>query len=135
MNLFGFLVQSRIETKDYVFEKNSSMTMNSCYYLEVRPNIGLHHPKADDSNANLVEPKGTALYGGEWREQGEDAAVGAGDPGGEEEIVLLNEVNGLAAENEEKQSGIITIGQADYDFCKIMSGLALEEQQLRSAHG
>ena len=61
--------------------------------------------KADDSNANLVEPEGTALYGGEWREQGEDM-VGAGDPGGEEEIVLLNEVNGLAAEKEEKQSGI-----------------------------
>ena len=32
--------------------------------------------------------------------------VGARDPGGEEEIVLLNEVNGLAAEKEEKQSGI-----------------------------
>ena len=82
-----------------------------------------------------MEPKGTALYGGEWREQGEDAAVGAGDPGGEEEIVLLNEVNGLAAENEEKQSGIITIGQGDSDFCKIRSGLSLEEQQSRSAHG
>ena len=61
--------------------------------------------KADDSNANLVEPEGTALYGGEWREQGGDM-VGAGDPGGEEEIVLLSEVNGLAAENEEKQSGM-----------------------------
>ena len=61
--------------------------------------------KADDSNANLVEPEGTALYGGEWREQGEDM-VGVGDPGGEEEIVLLSEVNGLAAKNEEKQSGI-----------------------------
>ena len=62
-----------------------------------------------------MEPKGTALYGGEWREQAEDA-VGTGDPGGEEEIVLLNEVNGLAAENEEKQSGIITVGQGDSDF-------------------
>ena len=63
------------------------------------------HFKADDSNANLVEPKGTALYGGEWREHGEDA-MGAEDPSDEEKIVLLSEVDGQAAENEEKQSGI-----------------------------
>ena len=40
--------------------------------------------------------------------------VGAGDPGGEEEIVLLNEVNGLAAENEEKQSGIKSQGNSNF---------------------
>ena len=65
----------------------------------------MHHFKADDSNANLVEPEGTALYGGEWRDAIEDA-IGAVNPSGEEEIVLLNEINGLAAEIEEKQSGI-----------------------------
>ena len=59
--------------------------------------LTIHRLKADDSNANLVEPKGSALYGGEWREQGEDA--------GAEEVVLLHEVNGLAAEKEEKHSG------------------------------
>ena len=68
--------------------------------------------KADDSNANLVEPKGSTLYGGEWREQGEDAA------GGAEEVVLLHEVNGLAAEKEEKQSGIW--------YCSVLNQVARE---------
>ena len=44
--------------------------------------LTIDHLKADDSNANLVEPKGSALYGGEWREQGE-ADAGAG---GAEEV-------------------------------------------------
>ena len=60
--------------------------------------------KADDSNANLVEPKGSALYGGEWREQGEADAAG-----GAEEVVLLHDVNGHEAEAEEKQSGTVSL--------------------------
>ena len=65
--------------------------------------LTIDHLKADDSNANLVEPKGSALYGGEWREQGQGEADAAG---GAEEVVLLHDVNGLEAEKEEKHSGI-----------------------------
>ena len=66
--------------------------------------------KADDSNANLVEPKGSALYGGEWREQQGEADAA----GGAEEVVLLHDVNGHEAEAEEKQSGIdLFINQVD----------------------
>ena len=69
--------------------------------------LTIRHLKADDSNANLVEPKGSALYGGEWREQQGEADAA----GGAEEVVLLHEVNGLEAEAEEKQSGMVEISQ------------------------
>ena len=82
----------------------------------------LHPLKADDSNANLVEPKGTALYGGEWRApHGSEDAVGDDHAG--EEVVLLGQVNGQAAEGEEKQSGIDWSGsEIDIDFIRQTPG-------------